>query len=124
MEPLAAEQVGDGCAIGVGVIVVKSADCVMVKGALMASLIDCEVVTDALITCMMVTGASSSGEDQVLTNAAAGGGIQEHIRFIWTIKMRAICVELSHLLLCPAPTATIRHRTAIIPSTQMALDRP
>ena len=78
MEPLTAEQVGNGCVIGVEVIVVKSADCVIVKGAMMASLIDCEVVTDALITCMMVTGASSSGEDQVLTNAAAGGNSETY----------------------------------------------
>ena len=66
MEPLAAGQVGDGSVAGVGVFVVRSADCVMVTGA--------------LLVCMMVMGAPLSREkDQVLADAAVGDKYADEI---------------------------------------------
>ena len=41
--------------VGVGVIVERSADSVMETGALLACVIGCGVVTDALMACMAVT---------------------------------------------------------------------
>lgn len=60
--------------VGVGVIVERAADNVMVTGALLACVVGRGVVADALMACMAVMGAPLSREEnQVLADAAAGG---------------------------------------------------